>query len=190
MNIEKENNASSNNDEVNKLTKELKEERDKNKKLEETINQLKEQNNFDAQNIKKLSFENKNLKDEIKKMKAKNNSDEMLKLYKKISDLNEQISKLNVKLNRFPFILEEGEEILSIIFTSVNQQINYSMACKNTDTVHKLEAELYKAYPELAEMNYDFIYKGDVVKNKFKKLKELNIKNGDIILINQNENEK
>ena len=135
----------------------------------------------DAEYIKKLSLENKNLKDGIKKMKAQNDSAEIIKLYKKISELN-------AKLNRYPFILEEGEKVLSIVFTSVSQKINYPIVCKNTDTIHKLEAELYKEYPELAESNYYFICKGAIA-NKFKKLEELNIKNGDIIIINQNEND-
>ena len=187
MNIKKENNLIFKGDEINKLKNELILEKEKNKKLEVTINQLKQQNNIDAQTILKLSLENSNLKEEIKK-NAQNNSNAVIKLCKKISELNEQIKDLNEKLNRYPFILEKEERILSIIFTSVSQKINYSIVCKNTDTIHKLEAELYKEYPELAETNYYFICKGSVV-NKFKKLKELNIKNGDIIIINHNENE-
>ena len=91
-----------------------------------------------------------------------------------------------MKIERYPFNLEEGEKIISIVFTSVSQQINYSMVCKDTDTINKLEGELYKEYPALAETNYYFICKGAVV-NKFKTLKELNIKSGDIIIINENE---
>ena len=103
----------------------------------------------------------------------------MIRLYKKIEGLNEQIL-------RYPFILEEGEKILSVIFTLVSQKVNYSMVCKNTDSIYNLERELYKAFPELAQTNNYFLCKGTVV-NKFKKLEELNIKNGDIIVINQQE---
>ena len=63
------------------------------------------------------------------------------------------------------------------------------MVCKNTDTIHKLEEELYKEYPELAEANFYFLCKGTVINNKLKKLEELKIKSGDIIVINENKNE-
>ena len=139
--------------------------------------------------IQILSSENNNLKNKINNFNMQNNSDEILRLYKKNYDLNEQIKDLNEKLNRFPFILEKDEKILSIIFTSVSQKINYSMVCKNTDTIHKLEEELYKEYPELAGANFYFLCKGTVINNKLKKLEELKIKSGDIIVINENKNE-
>ena len=103
----------------------------------------------------------------------------MVKLYEKIEELTE-------KINRYPFILEKNEKMLSIVFISISQNVNYSMICKNTDSIHKLEEELYKEYPNLAEGDNYFLCKGTVV-NKFKKFEELNIKNGDAILINQRE---
>ena len=106
------------------------------------------------------------------------------KVYKKIESLNEIIDDLNAKLKRYPFILERGEKIMSIVFTSVNQKINYSMICKNTDTINKLEEKLYEEYPKLSETNYYFICNGTVV-NKFKKFEELKIKSGDIIILNE-----
>jgi len=134
--------------------------------------------------IQKLISENNNLKDEIERVNLQNNSDKMLKLYEKISELNEKIEGLNEKINRYPFILEKGEKMLSVIFATA--LINYSMICKNTDTINKLEAELYKNYPELYETNNFFLYKGNVV-DKFKTFEELKLKNGDIIIINQND---
>ena len=101
----------------------------------------------------------------------------MLKLYKKIEDLNE-------KLSRYPFKLEKDEKIISVIFASAS--ITYSAVCKNTDTINKLEPELYEKYPELSETNNYFLYKGTVA-NRFKKFEELKFKNGDIIIINQQE---
>ena len=82
--------------------------------------------------------------------------------------------------------MEEGEKILSVIFTSDSQKINYSMVCKNTDSICNLEGELYKAFPELAQTNNYFSCKGTVV-NRFTKFEELKFKNGDIIVINQRE---
>ena len=125
----------------------MKEEKDKNKNLEKIIKELRAKNNNENENhkkeikayiekIEKLSSENKNLKDKIKGQNTKTNSDDILSLYKRIDDLN-------AKLKRYPFILEEGEEIMSIIFTSVDQNLNYSMICKNTDTISQLELKLY-----------------------------------------------
>ena len=186
---------------INNLRRELEEEKKKNKilqdtinKLNNTINQLKQEHNTDIlkykkelkayidrneilnNQIKKLSLDNTNLKEENKK---NNNSNDIVRLYKKIEELNEQIK-------RYPFILEEGEKILSVIFTSVSQKVNYSMVCKNTDSIYNLEGELYKAFPEFAQTNNYFLCKGTVV-NRFKKFEELKFKNGDIIIINQQE---
>ena len=190
--------------EINNLRRELEEEKKKNKilqdtinKLNNTINQLKQEHNTDIQKykkelkvcvdkneilndqIKKLSLDNTNLKEEIKKNNTQNNSDDIVSLYKRIDDLNK-------KLSRYPFVLEEGEKILSVIFTSVSQKVNYSMVCKNTDSIYKLEGELYNTFPELAQTNNYFLCKGTVV-NRFKKFEELKFKNGDIIVINQQE---
>ena len=53
-------------------------------------------------------------------------------------------------------------------------------------SIHKLEEELYKEYPNLTESDNYFSCKGTIL-NKFKKFEEHDIKNGDIILINQKE---
>ena len=162
--------------------------------LNNTITQLKQENKTimkkyeDAKNIiKQITLENNYLKNKFNHLQPQLNSqdnknndpNEMVKLYKKIDELKE-------KINRYPFILEKNENMLSIVFISISQNVNYSMICKNTDTIHKLEEELYKEYPNLAEGENYFLCKGTVV-NKFKKFEELNIKNGDAILINQRE---
>ena len=194
----------SDNNLINNLRRELEEEKKKNKnlqdtinKLNNTINQLKQEHNTDIlkykkeikayidrneilnNQIKKLSLDNTNLKEEIEKVNIQNNSDDIVSLYKRIDDLNK-------KLSRYPFVLEEGEKILSVIFTSVSKKVNYSMVCKNTDSIYKLEGELYKTFPELSETDNCFLCKGTVV-NRFKKFEELKFKNGDIIIINQQE---
>ena len=195
----KSKNEISKDNEIERLKRELKEEKDKNKNLENIINELRTKNKNDTQELKneiksyvekiekmkndiqKLSSENNNLKDKMKGQYTKNNSDEIISLYKRIDDLN-------AKLKRYPFILEEGEKIMSIIFTSVEQKLNYSMICKNTDTISQLELKLYKEYPKLGDSEYYFICNGTKVK-KIKTLEELKIKNGDIIVLNVDENE-
>ena len=130
------------------------------------VNKIETLNN----NIQKLSLENKKLKKQI-------NEKEIDSLYKIIEDLTEE-------LNRYPFILEKDEKILSVIFMS--SKVNYSMICKNTDTMNKLEPELYKECPEFSQTENIFLCKGTIM-DKSKKFKELNIKNGDIIAVNQME---
>ena len=209
MNITNENNKPisknenkndiSKDNEIERLKRELKEEKEKNKNLENIINELRTKNKNDTQKLKneiksyvekieKLSLENKNLKDKMKRQGVQNNTDEIVRLYKKIEGLNEKIDDLNAKLKRYPFILEEGEKIMSIIFTSVDQKLNYSMICKNTDTISQLELKLYEEYPKLEGSKYYFICNGTVL-NKFEKLEELKIKSGDIIVLNLDENE-
>ena len=130
--------------------------------------------------IQKLSSENNDLKTKINSQNNINaNESELLRLYKKIEELTEEIK-------RYPFVLEKDEEMLSVVFMSISQKFTYSMICKNTDTINKLESELYTKFPELSETENYFLCKGIVAK-KFKKFKELNIKNGDIIIINQRE---
>ena len=212
MNITNENNKPisknenkndiSKDNEIERLKRELKEEKEKNKNLENIINELRTKNKNDTQKLKneiksyvekiekmkndiqKLSLENNNLKDKMKSPSTQNNQDEIVRLYKKIEGLTEKIDELNTKLKRYPFILEEGEKIMTIVFTSVNQKLNYSMICKNTDTIHKLEEQLYKEYPKLGEAEYYFICNGAKVK-KFKTLEELKIKSGDVIVLNE-----
>ena len=195
-------NEISKDNEIERLKRELKEEKEKNKNLENIINNLRSKNNNETENLKKeikaykekiekmkndiqkLSLENNNLKDKMKSPSTQNNQDEIVRLYKKIEGLTEKIYELNEKLKRYPFILEEGEKIMTIVFTSVNQKLNYSMICKNTDTINKLELELYKEYPKLGDAEYYFICNGAKVK-KFKTLEELKIKSGDVIVLNE-----
>ena len=115
---------------INKLNIQLKEEQNKNfdllkqnKNLQNKINNLQEQ----------INNQNNNL--------ISQNNNEIIKLYKKIEDLNDQ-------LKRYPYILEKDEKLMSVIFTSVGQKTHYSLICKNTHTINNLEPELYKEYPD------------------------------------------
>ena len=160
------------------------------KELEEKINklniQLKEEQNKNFDLLK----QNKNLQNKINNLEIQinnqnnilmpqNNNNEMLKLYKKIEDLNE-------KLKRYPYILEKDEKLMSVIFTSVDQKTHYSLICKNTHTINNLEPELYKEYPDYCYSENYFICKGKVI-NKFEKLENYHINNGDVIILNKKE---
>ena len=110
-----------------------------------------------------------------------NSNDSFLKLNK---DKENIINDLNKKLKRFPFILEKNEKLISVIFSSFDEKINYSVICKNTDNIHKIEDELYKEYPNLFEnQNIIFLYKGKII-NRYQTLESNHIKNGDTIILN------
>ena len=145
----------------------------------------------------KLSNENANLKQKISQLQFQLNSQNMNNIsniqnnsYDKLINLiNEKeniIKNLKEKIKRYPFVLEKNEKIMSIIFSSVNQKVNYSMVCKNTDTIHKLEEKLYEEYPNLSERENYFLCKGKLL-NKFQSFETNHIKNGDIILLNKND---
>ena len=153
---------------INDLRNQLSQEQNKNKELNNIINNLKSQ----IKNQKNIQSINQN-----------NNENyfnaEINKLYKEINNLNK-------KLKRYPINLEENEKLMSIIFTSVDQNTHYSLICKNTDTIHKLEAELYKEYPDYTVSDNYFLCKGKII-NKFHTFEMNNIKNGDVIILNQKE---
>ena len=118
-----------------------------------------------------------------KNEELKSNTDDKLnndandKLYKEIYDLNE-------KLKRYPVVLEQNEKLISIIFTSSEQKKYYSIICKNTDNINKLEGEFYREYPQFSETDNYFMCKGKLL-NKFHTFESNNIKNGDVIIVNQ-----
>ena len=150
-----------------------------------------------------LSIENQNLKQQIAQLNSQlannfqnknniqnNSSDKLINLLskkeEKINELKAKINELKEKIKRYPFILEKNERLMAIIFNSVDQKVNYPMICKNTDTINKLEAKLYEEYPNLSERENYFLCKGGVI-NKFQSFEKNKIKNGDIIILNQND---
>ena len=151
---------------------ELQEEKNKNNYLSNENIQLKQQIFQLQNNMNNFNFSNN---------QNNNSIDSLIKLVKAKEDL---INNLNEKLNRFPFILEKNENLMSVIFSSVNQKVNYSIVCKNTDTIHNLEVKLYQEFPSLYESENYFLCKGQII-NKFKTFEENKIKNGDTILLNQ-----
>lgn len=71
---------------------------------------------------------------------------------------------------------------MSVIFISPNQKIHYSIICKNTDQFTKIETLLYKEYPDYGDLENYFVVNGNKI-NKYKTLKDNNIKNSDIITL-------
>ena len=89
---------------------------------------------------------------------------------KKIMEIKYTIPK-EIKLN---------EKIISVIFKSYDQNILYSIICKNTDNFKKIEKKFYEKYPEYKNTKNCFISNGKKIDSS-KNLDENKIKNSDII---------
>ena len=93
------------------------------------------------------------------------------------------------KLNEFkyniPLLLKKEEKLISLIFISFDENIHYSIICKNTDQFSKIESLFFDRYPEYKELKNSFILKGKKI-DKSKSLEENGIKNIDIITLKMN----
>ena len=99
-----------------------------------------------------------------------------------MKELKQKDNEIKEIKARYPFELLKGEEMLSVIFSTVSQQFNYSIICKNTDIFITIEEKLYKEYPDCANSENYFMVNGNII-NRFKSLKDNNIHNSDIILL-------
>jgi len=68
-------------------------------------------------------------------------------------------------------------DIMSVNFISMDQNIHYSVGCLKTNTFAEVEEKLYKQYPQYRETNNNFLSNGTFVK-RFKTIAENNIGNG------------
>ena len=187
MNQNKNSNCTTKND--NKINIDLKDKKIKELEakivaLENKNIELTKENGILKEKVNKLTFELSKIKNSEKNLKINQNDDK--DLYKKYIILNEKCEELNKQLNRYPIKLKENEKLISVIFTSVDQNIHYSIVCKNTNTINNLEAELYSKFPEYSETENYFLCKGARI-SKFKTFDHYHIDNGDIIILNRNE---
>jgi len=96
-----------------------------------------------------------------------NNNESLNKL---ILEKDKKIKELEIKLKRYPFELNEGEKLITII-------------CKNTEIFKIIEKKLYEDYKKYYDTQNYFTFNGKTV-DKLKTLKENGIKNNDVIVIN------
>ena len=176
------------NKEISELKMELDKEKNKNKelikkinKIEKELNEEKNKNKILEQNISKLKNELNNLLKKPKKIENKILEKETL--YETILEKDKEIKDLKLKLSRYPVELNEGEELMSLIFISVDQKLNCSIICKNTDKFNKVETKLYDYYPEYTENENYFTFNGIKI-NKYKTLEENKIKNNNVVILN------
>ena len=168
----------SNNNEIEKLKRELETEKKKNKQLQDTINQLKQNYNIEIEKYKK----------DINKLVEKNKELEKL-LEEKNKEINDYIFKLSNSNNNEQLIsFKPGDKIIAVLFmTQGNQDIyNYTMPCKTSDLFVRLEERLYHDYPKYRNFETFFMVNARRI-FRFKSLEENQIKNNDIISLFINE---
>ena len=108
----------------------------------------------------------------------------------KIKELNNIIDNKNIEINKlksessnniFKEILP-SEKVMAVLFISSDHNINYSIPCKNTTIIVKIEEQLYEEYPEYKETDNYFLIDGIKVK-RFKTIEENKIKSGKPVML-------
>jgi len=163
------------------------------KSIEKDYNSMKNLlNNYKDEN-NALKRENSQLKKLINELKMKSNSqnnnnnnindykDEVIDLLKKLEIKENEIKQMRQKM---PYELKSGEELMPIIFTSMDQKVHYAFICKNTDKFNSIENLLYEVYPEYQESENYFTVNGQKI-NKSKTMQQNNIKPSSIIMLNK-----
>ena len=66
----------------------------------------------------------------------------MMKLFDELNLKEKEIKKLNEMISRFPFELLENEKLIIVIIISGDQNVHYSIICKNTPKFTEMEHDL------------------------------------------------
>ena len=174
---------------ISNLSNELNNEKNNNQKLSQRIKELEKIINIKGEeNLKEKSNlniinEEKNLINELnEKLKNLNNNLNNNLNKDKLNELLEEIRMKDKIISNYPVKLSEGEQLMSVIFVSSDQNVHYSVICKNTDKFSRIESMLYDEYPEYSESENHFLVNGNKV-NKHKSLEFNKIKNNDIIVL-------
>jgi len=172
-----------------KLKKTYEEEEKKSKHLLEKIENLeKELSDEKKKNedlTKELEFIKKNSQKGNQKADDKLTIENMDKFLPIILSKDKEISELKKKLDN-SILLSEGEELISIIFIYEEQQVHYSVICKNVDILAIAEQKLFDKFPEMKEEEYDY-YMNNTRLKRANKFKENKVNNGDIITLKKRE---
>ena len=164
---------------------------------DENINSLKNEIKKLTQVITRLNNENNSLKNENQKLKNdidiqnENLNQYLLKINElniKLTNKNKEIDNLNNAIKNLQLNNPENDyikrgEILTIQIKSIDQKVDISYSCKNTDIFVRIEEMLYNQYPEYKDLNTYFTLNGQTIK-RFRNMLENNIQNQDKILFN------
>ena len=119
------------------------------------LNELEQQLNDLEIYIKKQRKIIKDVKMELEELQHilndKNLINNKLKAYQNIIS--------DIKLN-MPLLVKPNEKLMSIVFNSFDENFHYSVICKNTVQLFKIESLLYDKYPEYKYLNKDYFVNG------------------------------
>ena len=160
------------NKDMNKTDNHINEEKTKIEELNKEIS--KKNNQINEQKIKIEELNNR-----ISTLTESNNN--LKKFFEFIDKKEKDIYTLQSKI---PIQLKDGEKLMSVIFISTDEFIHYPIICKNNQIFNVLENLLYEKYPEYKESENLFFVNGRKI-NKLKTIEENNIKNGNIIVMNE-----
>lgn len=163
------------------LEKKLKEEKIRVKYLLDNINELKYELNKKINEINNLNELiqqlNNKTKNENKYLNKKSNEENVIS--------EQELQLFKEKIYHYPLeLFNEDKILISVIFTTFDEKINYSIICKNTDIFRDLEEKFYKRFPEYLASTNNFYVKGVLI-DKFKSIYDNNIHESDIINLNR-----
>ena len=162
-------------DKIKYLENELTKEKFANKNLLEKIEILKSNEETLSKLVKESKEDNIVKQSNIDIMKA-----EFIEIFSK---QQKEISDLKNKLSYNNFKLEKGEKLISIIISSIDEKVNHSIICKNSDKFKKIVEQFYTEFPEYIYKKHIFTFNGEII-NFDKSLDDNKIKNNSIIIIN------
>ena len=173
----------------------------KDNNLKTKINNNSIDNKNFIQNIALIKKENEDYKNKIKDLENKiikleltiKEKDKIINEYNKKKDLKnisnnnfeniDKIKELEKELEKYKtYCLLPGEQLFTIKFISIGEEINFSTVAKNTDNFGKLEGILYEKYPKYKETENYFLVNGKKL-NRHKTLDENKIKDNDKITV-------
>ena len=146
----------------------------KNKKIVEIIEKEEKSERGDSKEKKEL-----NIKKKEKLLLLLKNKNTVEDLENEIEMKNKEINELKMKLARYPFVLFEKEKIITVIFSSMDEDIIFPFICKNTDFFSDIAKKFYEKFPEYRQDNI-FMVNGNKI-DEDKNLIQNKIDDGSII---------
>ena len=143
------------NDNINKLKIDLEKEKKINNELSLNIKKLESILNEKEKEIIEEKRQKNELIKKINDIKNISQNNKILELIEKKEEMENEIKKLK---ELFPFEYRLGEKIYTVTFISSNENIHFSMICKNTDKFYRLEDAFYEKFPEYKKYNNLFLF--------------------------------
>ena len=169
---------------ITKLKLDLEKEKEIQNKLNLKINELEKILKYKDEEINREKREKDDLINKIKNFSDNNKI--IIELYEKLEKKENEIKELKKIL---PFEYTNEEKIYVVTFLSSNENIHYSMICKNTDKFQRLEMVFYDKFPEYKKRNNIFLTHNKII-DKYNNLEANKISDNDIIVIKSKKDEE